>query len=87
MFPLLSITPFGWLNCNYVYALLLWVLLLVSASRYSGKVCRMSNFSALTFKSALQSYLRIHLDYLVNDHQQFIWSSRLPQEMQRRSPR
>jgi hypothetical protein len=60
----LVITPFGQLNCDYVYALLLWGLLLVSTSRYSVKVCRMANLSALTFKSALQSYLRIHLDCL-----------------------
>ncbi len=58
----LVITPFGWLNCNYVYALLLWGLLLVSPSRYSGKLHRMLNLSASTFKSALQSCLRIHLD-------------------------
>jgi hypothetical protein len=43
--------------------LLLWGLLLVSTSRYSGKVRRMLNLSALTFKSALRS-LRIHLDCL-----------------------
>ncbi len=60
----LVITPFGWLNRNYVYALLLWGLLLVSTSRYSVKVCWMSNLSALTFKSALQSCLMIHLDCL-----------------------
>jgi hypothetical protein len=60
----LVITSFGRLNCNYVYALLLWGLLLVSTSRYSVKVRRMSNLSALTFKSALQSCLRIHLDCL-----------------------
>jgi hypothetical protein len=80
----LIITPFGWINCNYVYALLLWGLLLISASRYSDKVHRMAIFSTLTFKSAPQSCLRIHLDYLVNIHEQSIWSSRLPQEMQRR---
>jgi hypothetical protein len=55
---------FGWLNCNYVYALLLWGLLLVSTSRYLVKVCRMLNSSALTCKSALQSCLRINLDCL-----------------------
>jgi hypothetical protein len=44
--------------------LLLWGLLHVSTSRYSGKVRRMSNLFALTFKSALQSCLRIHLDCL-----------------------
>ncbi len=60
----LVITPFGWLSCDYVYALLLWGLLLVSTSRYSGKVRRMSNLSALTFKSASWSCLRIHLDCL-----------------------
>ncbi len=49
----LVITLFGRLNCDYVYALLLWGLLLVSTSRYSVKVRRMSNLSALTFKSAL----------------------------------
>jgi hypothetical protein len=38
--------------------------ILVSTSRYSGKMRRMSNFSALTFKSASQSCLRIHLDCL-----------------------
>jgi hypothetical protein len=58
----LVITSFGWLNCNYVYALLLWGLLLVSTSRYSGKVHMMRNLSTLTFKSASQSCLRIHLD-------------------------
>jgi hypothetical protein len=60
----LVITPLGWLNCNYDYALLLWGLLLVSASRYLVKVHRMSNLSALTFKSASRSCLRIHLDRL-----------------------
>ncbi len=55
---------FGQLNCNYVYALLLWGLLLVSTPRYSGKVHRMSNLSALTFKSASQSCLRVHLECL-----------------------
>ena len=60
----LVITPFGRLNCNDVYALLLWGLLLVSTSRYSVKVRRMSNLSTLTFKSGLQSCLRIHIDYL-----------------------
>ncbi len=49
---------------DYVYALLLWSLLLVSASRYSVEVRRMSNLSAMTFKSVSQSYLRIHLDCL-----------------------
>jgi hypothetical protein len=57
-------TPFGRLICNYIYALLLWGLLLVSTSRYSGKVRRMSNLSAMTFKSASQSCLRIHLGCL-----------------------
>ncbi len=61
----LVITPFGQLNRNYVYALLLWGLLLVGTSRYSGKVRSMSNLSTLTFKSALQSCLRIHLDCLM----------------------
>jgi hypothetical protein len=60
----LVITPFGQLNCNYVVVLLLWGLILVSASRYSVKVRRMLNLSALTFKSASQSCLRIHLDCL-----------------------
>ncbi len=60
----LVITHFGQLNCKYVYALLLWGLLLVSASRYSVEVHRMSNLSALTFKSASESCLRIHLDCL-----------------------
>ncbi len=60
----LVITFFGRLNRNYFYALLLWGLLLVSTSRYSCKVRRMSNSSALTFKSALQSCLRIHLNCL-----------------------
>ncbi len=60
----LVITSFGRLNCNYVYPLLLWGLLLVSASRYSVEVRRMSNLFALTFKPALQSCLRIHLDCL-----------------------
>ncbi len=60
----LVITPFGQLNRNYVYVLLLWGLLLVSTSRYSVKVRRMSNLSTLTFKSALQSCLRIRLDCL-----------------------
>ncbi len=44
------------------YALLLWVLLLVSTSRYSVKWCWMLNLSTLTCKSAPQSCLRIHLD-------------------------
>jgi hypothetical protein len=62
----LVITSFGKLNCNYVYALLLWDLLRVSTSRYSVKVRRMSNLSALAFnfKSASQSCLRIHLECL-----------------------
>ncbi len=60
----LVITPFGRLNCDYVYNLLLWGLVLVSTSRYSVKVCRMSNLSALTCKSALRSCLKIHLDCL-----------------------
>jgi hypothetical protein len=60
----LVITPFGQLNCDYVYALLLWGLLLVSTSRYSGKVRRMSNLFTLTFKSASRSCLRIPLDCL-----------------------
>ncbi len=60
----LVITPFGRLNCDYVYALLLWGLLLVSTSRYSVEVCRMSNLSTLTCKSALRSCLGIHLDCL-----------------------
>jgi hypothetical protein len=60
----LVITPIGRLNHNYVYALLLWGLLLVSTSRYAVKVHRMSNLSALIFKSASQSCLRIHLDCL-----------------------
>ncbi len=60
----LVITPFGRLNCDYVYAMLLWGLLLVSTSRYSVKVRRMLNLSALTCKSASQSCLRIHLDCL-----------------------
>ncbi len=60
----LVITPFGWLNHNHVYALLLWGLLLVSTSRYSVKVRRMSNLSAFTLKSGLQSCLRIHLGCL-----------------------
>jgi hypothetical protein len=45
----LVITSSGWSNCNYVCALLLWGLLLVSASRYSVEVCRMSNLSTITF--------------------------------------
>jgi hypothetical protein len=55
---------FGRLNRNYVCALLLWGFSLVSTSRYSVKVRRMSNSAALTCKSALQSCLRIHLDCL-----------------------
>jgi hypothetical protein len=58
------IIPFGQLNCDYVYVLLLWGLLLVSASRYSVKVHRMSILSALTCKSASQNCLRIRLDCL-----------------------
>ncbi len=58
----LVITLFGRLNRDYVCALLLWGLLLVSASRYSVKVRRMSNLSGSTCKSALGSCLRIHLD-------------------------
>ncbi len=60
----LVITPSGQLNCNYVYAMLLWGLILVSTSRYLFKVHRMLNLSAFTFKSASQSCLRIHLDCL-----------------------
>ncbi len=55
-------TSFGGLNRNYVYTLLFWGLLLVSTSRYSVKVRRMSNLSALSCKSASQSCLRIYLD-------------------------
>jgi hypothetical protein len=47
------------------HALLHWGQLLVSACRYLVKVRRMSNLSALTSKSALQSCLRIHLACLV----------------------
>ena len=47
----LVITPFGRLNRDCVYALLIWGLLLVSTSRYSGKVRSMSNLSALIFNS------------------------------------
>ncbi len=61
----LVITSFGWLNRNYVYALLLWGLLFVSTSRYSVKVHRMLNLSTLTCKSASQSCWRIHLDCLI----------------------
>ncbi len=75
----------GRLNCNYVCALLLWGLLLVSTSRHSVEVQSVSNLSALTCKSALQSCLRIHLDCLTALLEQSIWSSRLPQEVQRRS--
>jgi hypothetical protein len=60
----LVITPFWRSNCNDVYALLLWGLLLVSTSRYSVEMRRMSNLSALTLKSASQSCFRIHLDCL-----------------------
>ncbi len=42
----LVITSVGQLNCDYVYALLLRGLLLVSTSRYSVKVHRTSNLSA-----------------------------------------
>ncbi len=49
---------------RYVYALLLWGLLLVRASRYSVEVRRVSNLSTMTFESALQSCLRIYLDCL-----------------------
>jgi hypothetical protein len=57
-------TPLEQLNCGYVYALLLWGLLLVSASRYSVKVLMMLNLPALTLKSASKSCLRIHLNCL-----------------------
>ncbi len=60
----LVITPFGQLNYDYVYALLLWGLILVSTSRYSVNVHRMSNLSALTCKSASRSCVRIHLGCL-----------------------
>jgi hypothetical protein len=50
----------SWL-CLRLDTLGLW---LVSASRYLVAVRRMSNLSALTFKSASQSCLRIHLDCL-----------------------
>ncbi len=58
--------------CHLFWAVKLWLCLchvtmgslLASASRYSVEVHRMSNLSALTFKSALQSCLRIHLDCL-----------------------
>ncbi len=52
-------------NCECVYALLHWGLLLVSASRYLVKVCKMSNLSALTFELASRSCLRIYLVCLV----------------------
>ncbi len=58
----LVITPFGRLYWDYVCALLPWGFSLVSTSRYSVKVCRMSNLPALTCKSASQSCLMIHLD-------------------------
>ncbi len=54
----LVITPFGQLNCNYVYALLLWGLLLVSASRNSVEVRRMLNLSALTFQVSITKLLK-----------------------------
>jgi hypothetical protein len=60
----LIITSVGRLNWDYGYALLLWGLLLVSTFRYSVKVRRILNLSALTCKSASQSCLRIHLDFL-----------------------
>ncbi len=78
---------FGQLNCDCVCALLLWGLLFVSTSRHSVEVCSMSNLSALTCKSASQSYLRIHLGCLTALLEQSIWSPRLPQEMLRRSSR
>ena len=58
-----------------------------STSRHSVEVRSMSNLSALTCKSASQSCLRIHLDCLTVLLEQSIWSSRLPQEVQRRSSR
>ncbi len=67
--------------------LLCWGLLLISTSRHSVEVRSMSNLSALTSKSASQSCLRIHLGCLTGLLEQSIWSSRLPQEMQRRSSR
>ncbi len=60
----LVITSVGRLNHNYGYTLLLWGIILVSTSRYSVKVRRMLNLSALTCKLASQSCLRIHLDCL-----------------------
>jgi hypothetical protein len=56
-------------------------------SRPSVEVRSMSNLSALTSKSALQSCLSIHLGCLTYLLEQSIWSPRLPQEMQRRSSR
>ena len=56
-------------------------------SRHSVEVHSMSNLSALTSKSALQSCLRIPLGCLTALLEQSIWSPRLPQEMQRRSSR
>ena len=56
-------------------------------SRHSVEVCSMLNLSVLTSKSAVRSCLRIHLGCLTGLLEQSIWSSRLPQEMQRRSSR
>jgi hypothetical protein len=53
----LVITSFGLSNRNYVYALLLWGLLLVSDSSYLVKVHSMLNLSALTFEVSVAKLL------------------------------
>ncbi len=83
----LVITPFWVVTSWLCPRLLLWVLLLISTSRHSVEVPSMPNLSALTSKSASGSCLRIHLACLTGLLEQSIWSSRLPQEMQRRSSR
>ena len=75
---------FGRLLRNYVCALLLWGLLLISTPGLQLK-CAVCRICTLTSKSALQSCLRIHLVCLTGLLEQSIWSPRLPQEMQRRS--
>ena len=51
---------FGWLHCDYVCALLLWGLLLLSTPGLQLK-CAVCRICPLPTKSALRSCLRIHL--------------------------
>ena len=64
---------FGQLLRNYVCALLLWSLLLISTPGIQLK-CAVCRICTLTSKSALRSCLRIHLVCLTGLLEQSIWS-------------